>query len=117
MNYYLNRKSKNNSFDLRNNIYNQRVDNNETRQFREIHNPIKNTEHITYEITDAQGLERAYADGNYYIHGDTKDWYDDMTKIPVWGDLTNLTRYTAAHDALMKNPQVKTIIGHSLGEV
>ena len=85
-----------------------------TKKIREIHNtiqnPIKNTEYITDEITDAQGLERAYADGNYYIHGDTmyiagsntaNDWYDDATKIPVWGDLRNSTRYQAAKAALM----------------
>ena len=124
MNFNLNRTRKHNSFSSRNNIYNQRVDNNATRRFKEIHNPIKNTEYITDEITDDQGLERAYADRNYYIHGDTmyiagshtlQDWYDDVTKIPVWGDLKNSTRYKAAHDALMENPQVKTVIGHSLG--
>ena len=94
------------------------------KHFREINNPIQNTEYITDEITDAQGLERAYADGNYYIHGDTmyiagshnlQDWYDDFTKIPVWGDLRNSARYQASRSALMENPQVKTVIGHSLG--
>ena len=75
MNFNLNRKRKHNSFNLRNYIYNQRVDNDVTKQFREIHNtiqnPINNTEYITDEITDAQGLERAYQHGDYYIHGDT----------------------------------------------
>ena len=94
MNFNLNRKREHDSVNLRNNIYNQRVDNNVTKQFRGIHNPIQNTEYITNEITVAQGLERAYADGNYYTHGDTmyiagshttKDWYDDVAKIPVWG--------------------------------
>ena len=56
-------------------------------------------------ITDKDGLERAYQSGDYFIHGDTmyvagshtaKDWYDDFTKIPVWGDLRNSTRYEAA---------------------
>ena len=56
----MNRKRKRNYFNLGNNIYNQRVDNNVTKQFREIHNPIQNTDYITDEITDAQGLERAY---------------------------------------------------------
>ena len=52
-----------------------------------------------------------------YIAGShtAKDFYDDVTKIPVWGDLRNSSRYQAAHDALMQNPQVKTVIGHSLG--
>ena len=112
---------KNNSFDnIRPNIYNQRVNNNITKQFKQFHN----NDCITDKITDAQGLERAYADGDYYIHGSTmfiagshtaKDWYDDVTKIPVWGDLRNSSRYQAARDALMQNPQVKTAIGHSLG--
>ena len=82
MNYYLNTKKKSILFTLRYNIYNQRVDNNVTKQFREIHgvgfypppnwkgsstpseihNPIKNTEYFTDEITDAQGLDRAHAD-------------------------------------------------------
>jgi len=142
MDYYLNRKKKKNSFNnIRPNIYNQRVDDNITKQFREIHNSLKNHEvwgshatptrspsgassYITDEITDAQGLERAYQHGDYYIHGDTmyiagshtaKDWYDDVTKIPVWGDLRDSTRYKAARDALMENPQVKRTIGHSLG--
>ena len=83
-----------------------------TKQFREIHNPIHNTEYITDEITDAQGLERAYQHGDYYNHGNemyiagsltAKDWYD-VTKIPVWGDLRNSTRYQAARDAVMENP-------------
>ena len=69
-------------------------------------------------------MERAYRHGDYYIHGDTmyiagshtaKDWYDDVTKIPVWGDLRNSTRYQAARDALVENPQLKRIVGHSLG--
>jgi hypothetical protein len=123
--YYLNRKKKKNSFNnIRPNIYNQRVDNNVTKQFREIHSQKENNEYITDTITDAQGLERAYQHGDYYIHGDTmyiagshtaKDWYDDVTKIPVWGDLRDSTRYKAARDALMENPQVKRTIGHSLG--
>ena len=38
MNYYWNRKGNRNSFNLRNNIYNERVDNNVTKQFRKTHN-------------------------------------------------------------------------------
>ena len=115
------KKNKNN---IRPNIYNQRVDNNVTKQFRNMHNSSKKTEYITDEITDVQGLERAYQHGDYYLHGDTmyiagshtaKDWYDDVTKIPVWGDLRDSTRYQAARDALMNNPQIKRTIGHSLG--
>ena len=52
-----------------------------------------------------------------YIAGShiTKGVYDDVTKIPVWGDLRNSTRYQAARDALTQNQQVKTVIWHSLG--
>ena len=42
MNFYSDRKKKRNSLNLRNNIYTQRVDNNVTKQFREIHNPMQN---------------------------------------------------------------------------
>ena len=44
-----------------------------------------------------------------------KDLYDDVTKIPMWGDLRNSSRYQAERDAIMQNPQVKTVIGHSWG--
>ena len=98
--FYSDRKRKRNSFNLRNNNCTRRVDHNVTKQFREMHNPIQNnpityTERIPDEITDAQGLERAYQHGDYYIYGDTmyiagshtaKDWYDEITKLPVWGD-------------------------------
>ena len=33
----------------------------------------------------------------------------------MWGDLRDSTRYQAARDALMKNPQIKRTTGHSLG--
>ena len=52
-----------------------------------------------------------------YIAGShtDKDWYDDVTKIPVWGDVRNSTRYQAVEKALKENPQVNRVIGHSLG--
>ena len=124
MKYYSDRKKKRNSFNVWNNIYNQRVDNNVTKKFRELHNSVNNTEYSTDEITDAQGLERAYKHGDYYIHGGTMyrvgshnlpDWYGNFIKTQVWGDLRSSARYKAAHDALMENPQVLTVLGHSLG--
>ena len=69
-------------------------------------------------------VKLSYQHGDYYIHGaimyiagshTAKDWYDDVTKIPAWGDLRSSTRYQAAKAALMENPQVKIVIGHSLG--
>ena len=44
-----------------------------------------------------------------------KDWYNDVTKVPFWGDLRNSTRCQAARDALMQHPEVKRTVGHSLG--
>ena len=75
-------------------------------------------------ITDTEGLERAYRQGDAYAYGDTlyvagswthKDWYDDLTKVPFWGDLKNATRYQQAEKVLKANPNIKTIVGHSLG--
>ena len=59
-----------------------------------------------------------------FIHGKTmyiagshtsKDWYDDDTKVPDWGDLRQSTRYQAATKALKENPQATHVVGHSLG--
>jgi hypothetical protein len=69
-------------------------------------------------------LERAYAQGDACAYGDTlfiagshtpKDWYDDVTKVPFWGDLRDSTRYQAAEKALNANPNIKHVVGHSLG--
>jgi hypothetical protein len=47
------------------------------------------------QITDSEGLQRAYKHGDYYVHGRTmliagshtaRDWFDDFTKVPAWGD-------------------------------
>ena len=54
------------------------------------------------QITDSEGLQRAYKQGDYYVHGRTmfiagshtaRDWFDDFTKVPAWGDLKNSERY------------------------
>ena len=47
MEFYLNRKKKSHSFyNLRNNMYNQKVDNNLTKQFKDVHKPLERTEYI-----------------------------------------------------------------------
>ena len=60
-------------------------------------------------ITDAEGLERAYAQGDAYTHGTTtyiagshtaRDWWDDVTKIPFWGDSHKIYRMQMAQKAL-----------------
>ena len=75
-------------------------------------------------ISDATGLARAYAQGDAYTHGGTtyiagshtaRDWFDDFTKIPIWGDTRNAHRYRMADRALKANPQVTRVVGHSLG--
>lgn len=96
-------------------------------------------------ITDKEGLERAYASpSNTYVIGDTlyiagtqfgkflsgmipshwgsgefskggKDVWDDVSKVPVWGDVKNSTRYGEAHTAFKANPNIKLVVGHSLG--
>ena len=96
-------------------------------------------------ITDKEGLQTAYnTDHNIYTNGDTLyiagtqagklasgvlpwnwgsgnfskgagDVWDDVSKIPFWGDLTNSTRYKEAEAALKANPNIKRVIGHSLG--
>ena len=85
------------------------------------HNDINNNS----KITDSEGLSRAYnspdsiyVDGNrMYISGthNFRDVFDDITKIPFWGDVKNSERYQQAATALKDNPQVDTVIGHSLG--
>ena len=75
-------------------------------------------------ISDKTGLERAYEQGDAYAYGDTlyiagshtaRDWFDDVTKIPAWGDLRNAERYRAAEKALKANPNIKRVVGHSSG--
>ena len=71
------------------------------------------------------GLKKAYAsDNKVHLDGDTAfiagtsswgDIYDDLTKIPFWGDVRNSTRYKQADEVLKQNPQVKKLVSHSLG--
>ena len=71
------------------------------------------------------GLNSAYNHVNkVHVQGDTlyvagtsdlKDAYDDITKIPFYGDITKSTRYNQAKTVLDANPNINKIIGHSLG--
>ena len=63
---------------------------------------VQKPEYKFETITDSEGLSRAYAQGDYYIHGKTmyiagshtaRDWFDDVTKIPFYGDLRDSERY------------------------
>ena len=99
--------------------------------------------------TDAEGEDRAYADGDTYVE-DNKlyiagshtptDWFDDVTKIPQWGDvpgglipivdmmntwwvmkflgtgdLRQAARYKAGQEDLLSNKKIDWVGGHSLG--
>ena len=71
------------------------------------------------------GLKKAYnTHKGIHIDNDTmfiagtrnfRDVYDDVTKIPVWGDLKNSKRYRDVEEEIKANPNVKKLIGHSLG--
>ncbi len=43
------------------------------------------------------------------------DVWDDVSKIPVWGDVKNSTRYQEADKALKASPNMTKFVGHSLG--
>lgn len=92
-------------------------------------------------LSDAEGLRRAYdSPDNIFVDGDVmyvagttvsplgdslastvrntrefiQDWTDNIEKLPL--NLTKATkRYQQAYRALTKNPQVTTLVGHSLG--
>jgi hypothetical protein len=63
-------------------------------------------------------INKVYVDGStLYVAGTSnlKDVYDDISKIPFYGNLKDSTRYNQAKTALDSNPNVNKIIGHSLG--
>ena len=86
-----------------------------------VHNDISNNP----RISDNEGLSRAYKSPNsiyidnnrMYIAGthNLQDVYDDITKVPFWGDVKNSERYQQVEEALKSNQQVDTLISHSLG--
>ena len=75
-------------------------------------------------ITDSEGLRRAYQQGDYFIHGKTmciagshtaRDWFDDVSKILIWGDLKDSERYQKVLEAFQNRGDIDTVVGHSLG--
>ena len=72
-----------------------------------------------------EGLDLAYKQFNYifsdkdtlYIAGtqNSQDVYDDVRHVPWWGDMTKTQRYKDANTYLKNNPQIKTLVTHSLG--
>ena len=92
------------------NIFQRQINNHIAEQFKKIHgdgfdtvsdNNNNNINKNIEQITDDIGIKRAYDDGATYVHGNTlyiagshtaKDWYDDVTKIPV-SNTKHATRY------------------------
>ena len=78
-----------------------------------------------YHKANEIGLQKAYKSKDYlYADNDTmyiagsqtaRDWYDDFTKIPFWGDSRKIKRYEDSVKVLKQNPQVNKLVGHSLG--
>ena len=76
------------------------------------------------DITDAQGLNKAYENKNkiytyknkMYIAGTSslQDIYDDIYRVPPLGDLTYSPRYVEAKSILDNNDEINHIVGHSL---
>lgn len=82
---------------------------------------------------DEQGLTDAYADKTApgvsydpktrteYVKGSVtaRDWYDDVTKVPAWGDTRQSERYQQADkayaDLIGSGHAVDRVVGHSLG--
>ena len=125
MDFNLYRKKKRESFEnIRPNIYDQRVDNNVTKQFKEVHGGDLNTPKS--QISDEEGLKRAYdSPGRLYHHRNklfvagTKDKpndYIDDLKLP-YEDTLNLTKRGRDAEAYYRNHmrEIDTVIGHSLG--
>ena len=146
MDYYLNRKKKKKTFNnIRPNIYNQRVDNNVTKQFREIHKSENQTIHYPKAETDESGLDKAYAsptnlhlddEGTLYVSGTKggllgKEWIENYQSfgVPLVGkildldllapttyDVTQMDRYKQLDQFIKDNPdKVKNLVGHSKG--
>jgi hypothetical protein len=93
---------------------------------------LKNPKGATFQ-QDEEGLVKAYNDETApgvfydpatkteYIKGSVtaRDWWDDASKIPFWGDTRNAERYQQAdkayEDLLLEGKPVDRVVGHSLG--
>ena len=76
------------------------------------------------KISNTQGINLAYdspnkvyiKDDKMYIAGtsSSSDWIDNFTKLK-FGKIREMERYKQAKELLEQNPQVKTLVGHSMG--
>ena len=80
--------------------------------------------HSNFHNINEIGLQKAYnSEKKLHVDGDTlfiagtsnkQDVWDDISKIPFWGDVRKSQRYKDADDLLKINPQIKKLVGHSL---
>ena len=93
---------------------------------------LKNPNGASFQ-QDEEGLTKAYNNETgpgvfydpdtrtEYIKGSitARDWWDDASKIPFWGDTKNAERYQQADDAfedlVLSGKPVDRVVGHSLG--
>ncbi len=44
-----------------------------------------------------------------------RDWFDDITKVPAWGNVKDCERYQKVLKEFKNRTEVDTVVGHSLG--
>ena len=76
------------------------------------------------KISNTQGIKYAYdQDNKIFVRGNkmyvggttsTRDWQQNFTKLKT-GGIRDMDRYKEARRVLMENPQVDTLLGHSMG--
>ena len=44
-----------------------------------------------------------------------RDWFDDFTKVPAWGDLRESERYQKVLEEFKNKEENDTVVVHSLG--
>ena len=97
---------------------------------RKLNDRVANPSGATFK-QDEQGIANAYSNATgihydpttrtEYVKGSStaRDWYDDFTKIPFWGDTRDAERYQQAdqayHDLHAQGQPVDRVVGHSLG--
>ena len=89
-----------------------------------IHSQVNVMLETNGKISNTQGIKRAYdTDNKIYIKGNKmyvggtvskNDWLENFTKLKT-GNIRNMARYKEAKRVLMENPQVDTLLGHSMG--
>ena len=107
-------------------IYDQRVNNTVTQQFKDIHGGDVNTMPSRTQTSDEAGLRLAYDSPDRLYHhinklfvAGTNDWPNDHIddlKLP-YADTLNLTKRGRNAEAYYRNHmrEIDTVIGHSLG--